>query len=275
MPVQGCVPDAPRLADLLAARLVSVVRGVEHAHDQLLRTVGLQRIGDVERERVVAAAVLAHLLAVDPDARCPVDGLEVQQHAPPGRPPKRAAIPEPLGRLHHPRQGRLDRKGHEDAAGQLASDRRRLALDGARVLPQAVQAHPLRAHHLRPGVLGVYAGRVDAIGPGRFERPFGGLPSIGRLRSGRRGWLLRRAALGVGGTRLLTLAARPDRSDFRPVRAAERRQHGQAAECAEQGRWDGSTACRCVHRRSSWVRGLDRVLEERPFRSLRSSPRRS
>ena len=129
----GRVPDAAGLAHLLAARLRAGVGRVPDRHDHLLLAAGLERVGDVEAEGVVAAAVLADLLAVDPDRRLPVHRAEVQQHAP--------ALPVPAGtsnvrryqsrsfsldRLHHARQGRLDRERHEDLARRTAAAARRL-----------------------------------------------------------------------------------------------------------------------------------------------------
>jgi hypothetical protein len=49
---------------------------VRHANDQLIGP-GCDGVGDVEAERIVAAAMLANLPAVDPDPRVIVDGLEV------------------------------------------------------------------------------------------------------------------------------------------------------------------------------------------------------
>ena len=69
-------------------------------HDALQRPV-VEQIGDVERERRVAALVLAAGRAVDPDGRAVIDGPEVQQDAASvGRPQERevAAIPAGLDR---------------------------------------------------------------------------------------------------------------------------------------------------------------------------------
>src|SRR5690606_1003693 len=75
------VPDRVRgrAPVLLAARLGEVVRVVLGAHDeQVVGAVGDER-GDVERERGVAALVLADEVSVDPHPGSVVDGAEVQQ----------------------------------------------------------------------------------------------------------------------------------------------------------------------------------------------------
>ena len=119
------------LVDLLAARLIAGVGRVQHRDDDLLRAARACRASVMSKlKRVVAAAVGAQLLAVDPDRGLPIDRAEVQQHplaGPGGGQLERAAIPECFVTLHHARQGRLDRKRHQDllrgtrpAAGQRA-----------------------------------------------------------------------------------------------------------------------------------------------------------
>ena len=63
------VPDAAGAGGLLAARLIAAVGAVVDADDQLLRTVRLERIGDVEGEAVVAARVVADQRTVDVNDR--------------------------------------------------------------------------------------------------------------------------------------------------------------------------------------------------------------
>src|SRR5439155_12072313 len=99
-----------RLANLLAARLATLIRRVPHRHEQFLLASLLQSVRDIKREGVVAAAVLANLVVVDPHACLPIDGPEVQQQAlsgPRSRHAKHSPIPELLVRsdaLPHARQ---------------------------------------------------------------------------------------------------------------------------------------------------------------------------
>jgi len=174
------VPDAVRLHHLLAARLRPGVGGVEHGEDDLLRAVALQALGDLEGEGIVAAAVGAQFAPVDPDRGFPVHGPQVHKDslALPGfGHVERAAIPEAvLGAdlLHHARQRRFDRVGHED----LPVEGRRLRLGGRTdgILPQPVQVLPLLAHHLGPGILGQGVLGRDLLGPARGQRAVGQLP---------------------------------------------------------------------------------------------------
>ena len=84
---------------LLAARLQAGVGGIPDGDDELLLLrLRLERVGDVEGERVVAAFVRADGFAVDEDLGAPVDRAEVQQQprAFRRRRGEGAAIPEPL-----------------------------------------------------------------------------------------------------------------------------------------------------------------------------------
>src|SRR5205823_5502308 len=99
-----------------------LIRWIKHADDDLIRTLALDRVGDVETERVVSPAMRADLFAVDPDRRLPIDGAEVQQDVaivPILRDLKRAAIPDMIVVLLNPRQRRLNRKRHEDFLVEL------------------------------------------------------------------------------------------------------------------------------------------------------------
>ena len=82
------------------------------------------------------------------------------------------AIPEPVGVLHHAREGRLDRERHEDLLGERpARADGGLALLAEAQLPEAVEVQPVLADELRPGILGVDAIGPDVLGPARRQRP--------------------------------------------------------------------------------------------------------
>ena len=181
------VHDAARLQHLLAARLRAAVGCVVHAHGDLLRAGRPQRVGDVERERVIAAAVLADRLAVHPHSRLPVDRAEVQQHAVAGARGdlERAAVPQVLvgrQRLRDAAQRRLEREGDEDLALELRGPRCVARDDG--VVPQAVQRLPVRALQLRPRVLRQRRGRVDLRGPAGADAISRGRPREGEEEQG-------------------------------------------------------------------------------------------
>src|SRR6266508_3442473 len=55
-----------------------IVAWVDHAHNQLIWFVVMQRGAGVELERQVAALVLAKQLAVEPDPRVVIDGAKVK-----------------------------------------------------------------------------------------------------------------------------------------------------------------------------------------------------
>ena len=80
-------------------------------------------------------------------------------------------------RLHHARQRRFDRIGHENPAVELRG--RALPAFGRNgIVPQAVEILPPRANHLRTRVLGQGIARRDVLGPGGHERTVGGLPCL-------------------------------------------------------------------------------------------------
>ena len=123
-----------------------------------IRKGALQRLGDVEGERRVAARMRTHFDVIHPDVGHPVDGTEMQQDAtvfPVAGHRESLLIPQCLvgaDFLLHARQRRLDAEGHEDVAlvflGHLLPFRR----DG--VLPKAVEVFPFGTHHHRARVFG-------------------------------------------------------------------------------------------------------------------------
>ena len=172
-PRDGRVPDAARVEHLLAPRLRPFVGRIPHPDDQLLRRGVGQRVGDVERERIVPAAMLAGDPSVHGHQRLPIDRAEVQQQTiAPGEPGflEGASIPEPLvgpDRFRDAAQRRLDRKRDEDPAGKAA--RPLPATGGDRVLPRTVEVLPRRSRHLRPWILGQRMLAVHVRGPPRHE----------------------------------------------------------------------------------------------------------
>ncbi len=75
----GRIEDSAGVRDLLAARLRAGVDRVPSRDDEFLFAVGLEGLGDVEGKVIVAAAMLAQRLPVDPDRRLKVDGSEMEQ----------------------------------------------------------------------------------------------------------------------------------------------------------------------------------------------------
>jgi len=154
----GGVPDATRLAHLLADGLCAGVGGVPDRHDQLILAVGPDIIRDIETKGVIAAAVVAHLPAIDQHGRVEIHRAEMEQDAPPlplGRQRKGAPIPEAVvftDRAADTGQGRFDRERHQDALLEVGP-RRHLA--GDRQVPEAVEVEPVFPHHLRPRIFGV------------------------------------------------------------------------------------------------------------------------
>ena len=148
------VPDAVRVQRLLAARELGLVGRVAHAHKD--RVFLGQHLGDVHRERQVAARVRGQLHTVAPHGRGLIDRAEVQQHAAdvePVRQRDRADVPQVFLRLQdvsHAGQLALGREGHEDRAVGL---RGLLRARRDRVAPRAVEIQVAVAHHLRPGIL--------------------------------------------------------------------------------------------------------------------------
>ena len=174
------VPDAVGGQHLLSAGLVSLVRAVEHAYDQLLPAFGLEIGGDVERKGREAARVRACKDVVHEYVGFPVHRAEVQQHVaafPGGGHAERAAVPEfiLLGEaLLHARQRGFDSEGDEDLSVHRFRFHGADGFDG--IVPQAVEVHPLRAYHLRTRVFGKHVGRVDLFGPWRLDFVAHGFP---------------------------------------------------------------------------------------------------
>jgi hypothetical protein len=110
------------LGALLAARLQAgavVVLGTD-GHGVL---AGLQPLRDVERERRIAAPVLAGRLAVDPDFGLVVDRAEVQQNAaacPGFRQAEGAPVPDRRHEIEAADAGQsaLRAEGHQDGIGE-------------------------------------------------------------------------------------------------------------------------------------------------------------
>ena len=161
------VPDAVRVQRLLAARELGLIRRVAHAHED--RVFLGQHLGDVHRERQVAARVRGQLHAVAPHGRDLIDRAEVQQYAADiesVRQRDRADVPQVFLRLQdasHTGQLALGREGHEDRAVGL---RRLLRARRDRVAPRAVEIQVAVAHHLRPGILRQGLRAVERIRPG-------------------------------------------------------------------------------------------------------------
>ncbi len=113
-------PRASRCLPLLGPRLLER----SCTRDDQVGSAGTEPVGDVDRERQVAAVVVAHLDPVEEHRRGLVDGAEVQQHPPAGHgeavgDDELAAVPEQLVGLElpaHARQRRLGRERHQDAA---------------------------------------------------------------------------------------------------------------------------------------------------------------
>ena len=161
------VPDAVRVQRLLAARELGLVGRVAHAHED--RVLFCQHLGDVHRERQVAARVRGQLHTVAPHGRGLIDRAEVQQHAAdvePVRQRDRADVPQVFLRLQdvsHAGQLALGREGHEDLAVGL---RGLLRARRDRVAPRAVEIQVAVAHHLRPGILRQRLCAIERVRPG-------------------------------------------------------------------------------------------------------------
>ena len=168
------VPDAARVQALLADRRVLAVRGVRRvvdADDQFLGAAGLQRVGDVGAELVVATLVFGDLGAVDVHRRAPVDRAEVQLEVLAGADPpvggdgEGAPVPHAVLVPFDARQLGLDGVGNEDLLGEVLADRRLLVRRGGGELPGAVEVPPRTAGQLGPRVLAVGVGRGDLVRP--------------------------------------------------------------------------------------------------------------
>ncbi len=81
---------------LLAVQVPTLIGRIEDRDYHFLRFSGLECPGNIERERVIAAAVAADIAAVDLDGGLPVDCSKVQEDALPApsfRHAERAAVP--------------------------------------------------------------------------------------------------------------------------------------------------------------------------------------
>jgi len=128
-----------RVQRLLAARELGLIRRVAHAHED--RVFLGQHLGDVHRERQVAARVRGQLHAVAPHGRDLIDRAEVQQHPTPfsRRGSKGAVVVQPLAGLQgaaHAGGLCFRRVGHQNAAVPRSGV---FSCLGNGVLPQAVQ----------------------------------------------------------------------------------------------------------------------------------------
>ena len=150
----GCVPDTGRVGDLLAARLLVVVSGVQHLHHQLLLSL-FQEGCNIEAEGRVAAGMQPGPLAVHPNLCTPIHRLEVEPDLlslPFFRDGEGGAVPEGIiGRnvLTNAGEGAFDGKRHQDFPLCLRLFTF-LGADG--IVPQAVERDPALPRHLRTGV---------------------------------------------------------------------------------------------------------------------------
>ena len=159
----GRIPDALGFEHLLSAGLRPLVGRIPHAHDQFLIACPLQGRGDIEGERIVAAAMSAHLPSVHEHVRFPVDRSEMQEHSRSARDctrPERPAVPDALlirdGRRNATQLG-LHGKGHEYLPGKRLRLLRSRIQDG--VVPEAVQVLPSGPCHFGARILGPHARR--------------------------------------------------------------------------------------------------------------------
>ena len=163
-------PDAPeysraavvearrRIEDLLSGGAERAGLGrIPHKHRQLVRAF-LRLVSDVDDPRHVHGLV-RHVELVVPEERlrAEVDGVEVEKrpHARLLRDVDRAPVPQELvGRqvAPHARELGLDGERHGDLALPRRRPHERVRDRRNRVVPLAVQASPVRAHHLRTGI---------------------------------------------------------------------------------------------------------------------------
>ena len=185
------VGDAAGLGDLveiLFAERLSRAGRVEHRHDQFIFRAGLQRIGNVERERIITSSVFTDGTTIDENLRLPIHRAKVQQQSFAVREfgrRERAAIPEALlirQRLLHAGQRRLNRERHENFSRECFRPGRRHRLNG--VIPQPVQIDPIFPHHLRARIVGQRAARIHVRTPPRHDLAGHGLPCLSRQRGG-------------------------------------------------------------------------------------------
>jgi hypothetical protein len=147
---------------LFAARLQAASRVVENVNDERVRCRAVEKTGDIEDEGGASARVRAGELSVDPDARPVVACTHVQANA--RRRPRRgnrerAAIPDVSheAAAREARELALAAEWHGDAIGECSGAREESLIAiivGFGEIPDAVQAHPLGALHLRERVLG-------------------------------------------------------------------------------------------------------------------------
>ena len=136
------------------------------------QALALRRLGHLRRKGQIAAHMAGHLPVVDPDGGDLIHGAEMEQQTLAHkalRQRHRAPIPEVLPRFQaalHPGEGRLRRKGHQDLAVKALGE---AAGRIDRVIPGAVQVHPVLPHHLRPGIFGQGQRAVHALGPYRCQ----------------------------------------------------------------------------------------------------------
>ncbi len=165
----GGVEDSEGFVHLFAAGLWACVGGVPDGECNLLGSVFVEGLCDVEAEGVVAAPVHADLLVVDPDFSFVVYGTEMEQDIPafPVRGDiKCASIPEALpGRdmLGDTREVRLNGERHEYLVVEVAGVC--VVLVGDAVLPDPVEVHPVVSDHLGAWVFGKDVLRGDVLGP--------------------------------------------------------------------------------------------------------------
>ena len=155
----GGIHDSARLEHLLAARLAPRIGRVPDRDDQLLRSPRRECLGNVERERIIAAAMRAQLVPVEDDGRIPIDGPEVQQPALAllrrGK-LEGPSVPDPLvglDGLHHSGEGGFDRERDQDPTVKRRWTVAILGADG--IIPQAIEIDPFRPDHLGSGILRV------------------------------------------------------------------------------------------------------------------------
>ena len=116
-------------------------------------------LGNVERERIIAAAMRAQLVPVEDDGRIPIDGPEVQQPALAllrrGK-LEGPSVPDPLvglDGLHHSGEGGFDRERDQDPTVKRRWTVAILGADG--IIPQAIEIDPFRPDHLGSGIFRV------------------------------------------------------------------------------------------------------------------------
>ncbi len=161
---------------LLPARDVAVLRGVLHAHGDVVGA-GVYEGGDVELEGRVTAFMLAAEPAVGPHRGAVIDGAEVQQDAaafPFIGQQEHAAIPD-IGVeawVADAAFGAFEAKRHQDRLAEILGAVGPIVLDSnvfvvELELPGAVQVQPLFALKLGLRVFRAGNGLVEMSGPER------------------------------------------------------------------------------------------------------------